>query len=91
LLTKEEAALKLSMDLLTRAKEAGADCIITACPLCHMLLDAKQATIEAKHNTKIDIPVLYFTQLIGLALGIKPKELGLDKNLVSPRRLVERF
>lgn len=88
-LIKEDVALKLSMNLLTKAKESGAECIITACPFCHYNLDVKQGAIKSAHNLKIDIPILYFTQLLGLTLGIKPKELGLDKNIVSPTKIVE--
>jgi heterodisulfide reductase subunit B len=85
LITKEEIALGLTSDILEKAKAEGADLVVTPCPLCHMMLDAKQAT--SLEGTKI--PVLYFTQLIGLALGIDPKKLGLDKNLVSTEKVLE--
>lgn len=62
--------------------------MVVACPMCHMLLDGQQSTIEKAHNTVIDMPVLYFTQLIGLALGISEKELELDKNMVSTSKLI---
>lgn len=83
-LLKEDAALKLSMEILTRAREAGAQCLITACPFCHLNLDAKQADIKSKYDMNLDIPILYFTQFLGLALGISPRELGLNKIMVSP-------
>jgi heterodisulfide reductase subunit B len=89
MLTNREVMLKLTHELLKSAKNAGADCIITACPLCHMALDARQIDAEKAYNEKIDMPVLYFTQLIGLALGIAPKKLGLNKNFVSTEKLLK--
>ncbi|MGQ9565987.1 MAG: hypothetical protein ACUVT5_05525 [Candidatus Bathyarchaeales archaeon] len=73
------------------AKDAGANCVITACPLCHFNLDAKQKAIESKFNVKIDLPVLHFTQLIGLAFGIPPEELGFDKNFVAPSKILLQY
>jgi heterodisulfide reductase subunit B len=87
MLANQEVQLRLTYELLKKAE--GADCITTACPLCHMALDARQINVEEAYNEKIDIPTLYFTQLIGLALGIPPKRLGLDKNFVSTEKLLE--
>lgn len=89
MLASEEIMLKLSYELLSRAKAAGAQCVVTACPLCHLALDAKQINIEKACNERIGMPVLYFTQLIGLAFGITPKKLGLDKNIVSAEKLLK--
>jgi heterodisulfide reductase subunit B len=89
ILTNKEVMLKLTYEILKEAKAAGADCIITACPLCHLALDARQIDVEKEYNEKIDMPILYFTQLIGLALGIDPKKLGLDKNFVSTQKLLK--
>lgn len=89
MLTNREVMLKLTHELLKSAKNAGADCIITACPLCHMALDARQIEVEKEYNEKIDMPILYFTQLIGLALGIGPNKLGLNKNFVSAEKLLK--
>lgn len=85
LITKEDMALGMTSDILEKAKKEGADLVVTPCPLCHMMLDAKQAT--ALEGSKI--PVLYITQLMGLALGIDPKKLGLDKNLVPTDKVME--
>lgn len=89
MLTNREVMLKLTHELLKSAKNADADCIITACPLCHMALDARQIEVEKEYNEKIDMPILYFTQLIGLALGIAPNKLGLNKNFVSAEKLLK--
>ena len=86
-ITDEELALKMSKDILLSAKNSGANCLATACPLCHANLDARQKHIESRFDIKINLPVLHFTQLVGLAFGIEPKQLGLQRNCVSPRKL----
>jgi heterodisulfide reductase subunit B len=86
-LTDEELMLKMSKDVLLSAKNAGANCVATACPMCHFNLDARQKDIESRFNVKINLPVLHFTQLIGLAFGIAPKQLGLQRNCVSPEKI----
>jgi len=90
-MTDEEVMLELSKNILLNAKNAGANCMITACPLCHFNLDAKQKDIESKFNLKIDIPIFHFTQLVGLAFGIEPKELGLHRNCVSPKKILPQY
>jgi heterodisulfide reductase subunit B len=88
---QEEAAEDVAFKILTEAKKAGADVIVTLCPLCHLMLDAKQKRLEAKRGEKIEIPVLYVTQLVGIALGLGPDALGLNMNAVSPMPIVERI
>ncbi len=90
LLTNEDLALELAKDLLVMAKDSGADCMVVTCPMCHLQLDAKQKAVEAKFNIKIDMSIIYFTQLIGIAMGIAPKELGLDKHLVSTDKFIAK-
>ncbi|MFQ6137154.1 MAG: CoB--CoM heterodisulfide reductase iron-sulfur subunit B family protein [Candidatus Hydrothermarchaeales archaeon] len=89
LLTREDVALELTKNILEGAKRAGADCILVNCPLCHMNVDAKQPSIEKTFKVEINLPVLYFTQLMGLALEIEPKKLGLDKNLISTKPVIK--
>ncbi len=86
-ITDEEIILKTSKDILLSAKNSGANCITTACPLCHLNLDARQKDIESRFNVKINLPVLHFTQLVGLAFGIDPKQLGLQRNCVSTKEI----
>lgn len=88
LMSNQDYAFKLTQKLFDEAKASGANCIVVACPMCHMLLDCQQSAVEKAHNTKIDMPVLYFTQLIGLAMGLGEKELELDRNMVSPSKLI---
>ncbi|MCX6677839.1 MAG: CoB--CoM heterodisulfide reductase iron-sulfur subunit B family protein [Methanothrix sp.] len=88
---QEKAAEDIAFKILSEAKRAGAEVIVTVCPLCHLMLDAKQQVLEQKHGVRIGIPVLYVTQLAGIALGLGPEELGLDMNSVSPMVVVERM
>lgn len=89
LMSRQEYAFMLTKKLFDEAKASGANCIVVACPMCHMLLDGQQSMVEKTHNVEIKMPVLYFTQLIGLAMGLSEKELELDKNMVSPAKLLE--
>jgi len=80
---------QLSHEILGMAKSAGADAIATACPLCQLNLDLRQDAIERDNETHFDLPVFYFTQLLGLALGIPRKSLGLRSMIVSPKELLD--
>jgi heterodisulfide reductase subunit B len=75
-----DIALDLSHKILKNALEMGADIIVTACPLCHANLDLRQKQINEEFGGEFDIPVVYFTQLMGVAYGLHAKELGLDKH-----------
>jgi heterodisulfide reductase subunit B2 len=74
----------LSRPILSMARASGADCIVTACPLCQMNLDLRQADIEARFGEQYRLPVFYFTQLLGLAFGLAPRELGIESLVVDP-------
>ncbi len=89
IVTNEEVMLKLGYDLLSEAKALEADCISTPCPQCNMILDTHQMTVERTYKEKIGMPVVYFTQLMGLAFGIDPRRLGFDLNIVPTEKLVE--
>jgi len=88
-ITDESVMMEMTKGLLLDAKDAEADCIVTPCPMCHFNLDAKQKDIESHFDIKIDLPILYITQLIGLAFGLDAKELGLHRNVVSPAKLLK--
>ncbi|MDD4161696.1 MAG: CoB--CoM heterodisulfide reductase iron-sulfur subunit B family protein [Methanothrix sp.] len=87
---QEKAAEDIAFKILSEAKKAGAEVIVTVCPLCHLMLDAKQKVLEQKRGEPIGIPILYVTQLVGIALGLGPEELGLNMNSVSPMAMVEK-
>ncbi len=89
-ITKTEIVLRLSRAILTSARESGADCIVTACPLCQLNLDMRQSDIEKKHGERFGLPVFYFTQLLGLAFGLPSQQLGLRSLLVDPLPLLAR-
>jgi len=91
LITNEDIALGLAKDLLVMAKESGADCVVVTCPMCHLQLDAKQKAVESRFNIKIDLPVIYFTQLVGLAMNVDQKELGLLQHLVPTDKLIAKI
>ncbi len=81
-ISRSEVTARLAGNVLVSAKEAGADVVSLACPMCHTALDAYQGKAEQVLRQPIDLPVLYFTQLMGLALGMEPRELGLQRHLV---------
>ncbi|MDI6781102.1 MAG: heterodisulfide reductase-related iron-sulfur binding cluster [bacterium] len=80
-LPQSEIVVDLVKNLVNMAKQAGAECIITACPMC-------QANLEMRQNGA-NMPVLYFTEVLGMALGMKEVDGWLKKHLVSTDRLVE--
>jgi heterodisulfide reductase subunit B len=88
---EEEAAAETLIRILRNAKESGADFVVALCPLCHLMLDANQPLLEKKFGEKIDLPILYVTQMAGLALGLGPEELGLEMNSVSTRPVLEKL
>ena len=87
-LTRSDIVLKLSNDILREAKEAGANALAVACPLCQVNLDSRQKQIEETYQTHYRIPILYFTQLMALAFGAIPKEVGLQKLITSPQEVL---
>ena len=88
-LTSADVVCRLSRKLLSMARRAGADCVAVACPLCQVNLDLRQADARKAHGDLPPTPVLYITQLLGLALGRSPKELGIDALAVSADSLLE--
>lgn len=86
LMTYRDTSVKLTKEILAEANQRGAQCIIVTCPLCHMTLET--LTNKVKTNGR-KIPVLFFTQLIGLSFGIEPRKLGLNRNLISPKAVID--
>jgi heterodisulfide reductase subunit B len=87
MMTSPDVGRHLCHEILKEAADLRADVIVAACPLCEMNLEAYQTSINKALGTRHDIPVMFFTQLAGLALGAHPKELGLDMQLVSTARV----
>ena len=87
LLSDEEIAFTVAQEKLTYVKEAGADCMNLVCPFCSLMFDANQRGIETQFGSEFTIPVLYLPQIVGLAMGLSRKELGLNLNAVSTKEL----
>ncbi|MCP4761967.1 MAG: CoB--CoM heterodisulfide reductase subunit B [archaeon] len=78
----KEISLKFTLDKLRQIRKAGADCIVTCCPFCHLQFDLGQIEVKdmlLDDEEPFSIPVLYVTQLLGLAMGLEPKDLGMIK------------
>jgi heterodisulfide reductase subunit B len=83
LITSREAALSMIHKLLKSAEDGGADVIATSCPMCQLNLECYQNQVNQEYGTNFTMPVVYFTQLIGLAFGIPNKKLGIGSELIS--------
>ena len=83
-LIKPDIVIDLCAELVESALEAGADAIVVACPMCHANLDTRQGEISAALGRPVNIPILYFSQVLGYALGITPNLLGFKKHIVDP-------
>ena len=79
----EDVSLGLVYPLLKEAKRQGADVIVTLCPLCQFNLEINQGKIVKKFGEDVRMPILYFTQVMGLALGIAKEDLGLSRSIIS--------
>jgi succinate dehydrogenase / fumarate reductase cytochrome b subunit len=84
-----EASLAQAGRHLGDAKDADADCLVTPCPLCHLNLDMQQPLANKVVGRQLDMPVLHLPQLVGLALGLEPKELGLQRHVVKPTSVID--
>jgi heterodisulfide reductase subunit B len=89
-LTRTEITVMRSASVIEMAQAAGAECIAVACPMCQISLDVRQADMKKLLGKKYEMPVIYITQLLGIALGLLPKELGFDKLMVSPAVVLKR-
>lgn len=93
ILEKEAIAVAMAGTNMKEAKDRGADFMVTPCPLCHMSLDIYQDRAGKAVNTNLSLPILHLPQLLGLAMGIPPKDLGVSRHLVpvdSIIRVVEK-
>ena len=88
---EEGLALELINKLLANAVSNGAQCITTPCPLCQMNLDAYQSKVNSKFNTNYNLPVLFFTQLMGIAFGLNSEDVGLKTNIVPPQKVLAEY
>ncbi|MBC7085281.1 MAG: CoB--CoM heterodisulfide reductase subunit B [Methanomethylovorans sp.] len=87
----KERSLAMAEHKLSKIKEAGVDCIVNACPFCHMQMDHGQQEIEKTFGKAYNIPVLHYSQLLGLALGFTPEKLGIHLNAIKNQEFEEKL
>jgi succinate dehydrogenase / fumarate reductase cytochrome b subunit len=85
----KDASLKQAGRHLGDAVDADADCLVTPCPLCHLNLDLQQPLAERIVGRDLNMPVLHLPQLVGLALGLEPNELGMQRHVVKPATVID--
>lgn len=90
IISEEDLALDLTGRILQSAAKNGAECIVTPCPLCQTNLDVYQSRVNKRFKTSFNIPVLFFTQLMGLAFGLSDKDVGLQTNIIRPEKVLAK-
>jgi heterodisulfide reductase subunit B len=88
---EEDIALKMAKDKLDNVTKNRVDALVTICPFCSIMYEDNQKKIESKFNVEYNLPVLYYPQVLGLALGIDPKQLGFRLNKVKAIRILEKI
>jgi len=88
---REETALGELIQPIEQAKEAGADAIVTPCPLCHLSLDAWQSKLKAATGKDFAMPILHLSQLVGVAAGLEESELKFKRHVVSVTPVLEKL
>jgi len=91
IISEETLALDLIRKLLDSAVSNGAECLVTVCPLCQTNLDAYQSRVNKKFKTHFNIPILFFTQLMGVAFGLSDEDLGLKTSIVPVERVLAKY
>ena len=88
-LSDSDTSTKLVLNILKTAEACGAEVIATECPTCHSGLEMHQIRAEREFGEKTDVKILYFTQLLGLALGVRPRKLGIHENVSDSMAFVK--
>ncbi len=91
LAVREDLVVRLSAAGLAEARDAGATMVATPCPLCHLVLDARQRKAAKASGQTLNVPILHLSQLVGLALGIDPGRLGVDRHVVPVTPVIEKL
>ncbi len=85
-------SVDIAREKLDHMEQAGADCIVNVCSFCHLQFETSQAQLNKElGESRYNLPVLYYTQLLGLAMGLEPEELGLTKHVVNTQPILDRF
>jgi heterodisulfide reductase subunit B len=88
---RKDVALRLCRNILMCAQQYDAQCIAVTCPLCQMNLDAFQSAVNRTYGTSFNLPIIYFTQLMGVAFGLDSKGLGLNDCIVSSTGVTAKY
>jgi len=91
IISEEALALDLIGKLFECALSNSAECLVTVCPLCQTNLDAYQSRVNSKLKTNYNLPILFFTQLMGIAFGLNSQDLGLKTNIVRADRVLAKY
>jgi heterodisulfide reductase subunit B len=91
LAVNEKTAMKMASEKLDELVQTGADGIVLICPFCSIMYDSNQKKIEGEFKKNYGIPVLYLPQVLGLAMGIEPHELGLNLNVVKTKGILKKI
>jgi len=86
-----ETSLRQAGRHMADALDAGADCVVTPCPLCHLNLDLQQPEAAKMVGRDLGLAILHLPQLIGLALGFEPKQLGMNRHIASTATVADRL
>jgi len=86
---RPDVGMRMLYRVLKDAKESGAECLVTACPLCMLNLDMRQAAIEKQFGEKFNLPIYYVTELLAIACGDAPKTVGIEKHFVEAGQYLE--
>lgn len=89
--SRPDVGRKMIYEILRNARDAGAECIVTACPLCMMNLDMRRAGTERAFNEKFDLPVYYVTELLAVACGDSPQTVGIHRHFIEALRYLENL
>ncbi|MEA4924969.1 MAG: CoB--CoM heterodisulfide reductase iron-sulfur subunit B family protein [Syntrophomonadaceae bacterium] len=87
--SRPDVGMTMLYRVLKDAKESGAECLVTACPLCMLNLDMRQAAVEKQFGEKFQLPIYYITELLALACGDEPKQVGLEKHFVEAGQFLQ--
>ena len=89
-LSRTDVVVNLTDSILDMARSAGADCVAVSCPMCQVNLDLRQQDIQKQTGKNYQMPIVYITQLVGLALGLQPADLGFDKLMVPASGVLKK-
>jgi heterodisulfide reductase subunit B len=87
----DDLALDLAREKLVNTSKAGAECITTLCPFCFVALDIGQLQVKSKFNEVYDMPIIHYSELLALALGVAPEELALRSHRVKTDKVIEKI